>query len=116
MSGEPREGEIQQRVAVRRGEPAPAGTRLDAAGGQPAESAVGEDRLAATERLAAFAEAHGHTLLELALSWLAAHAQVASVIAGATSPAQILANVAATSAWTLTEEELAAVERLTAGP
>jgi len=77
---------------------------------------VGEDRLAATERLAAFAEAHGHTLLELALSWLAAHAQVASVIAGATSPAQILANVAATSAWTLTEEELAAVDRLTAGP
>lgn len=100
----------------RRGEPAPAGTRLDAAGGQPAESAVGEDRLAATERLAAFAEAHGHTLLELALSWLAAHPQVASVIAGATSPAQVRANVAATSAWTLTEEELAAVDRLTASP
>jgi len=58
----------------RRGEPAPAGTRLGGAGGQPAASAVGEDRLAAAERLAAFAEAHSHTLLELALSWLTAHA------------------------------------------
>ena len=38
------------------------------------------------EKLQAFAQARGHTLLELALSWLAARPNVASVIAGATRP------------------------------
>ena len=58
------------------------------------------------ERLAAFAETRGHTLLELSLSYLAAHAPVATVIAGATSEAQVRANAAATGAWALTAEEL----------
>ena len=38
------------------------------------------------EGLVAFAESRGHTLLELALSWLAARPQVASIITGATRP------------------------------
>lgn len=41
--------------------------------------------------------------------------QVASVIAGATSPAPVRANMAATSAWDLTEEEFATADRLTGG-
>jgi aryl-alcohol dehydrogenase-like predicted oxidoreductase len=88
----------------RRGVAAP-GTRLGA-GGEPAELALGEERLAATERLTDFAEARGHTLLELALSWLTAHPQVASVIAGATSAAQVRANAAATGTWRLNAAEL----------
>src|SRR5205085_2911350 len=45
------------------------------------------------EKLDAFAKARGHTLLELAFSWLAAREPVASVIAGATRPEQVGENV-----------------------
>ena len=97
--------------AYRRGRPTPRESRLGG-NGRPAEEVVGGHRLDAVERLAAYAEAHGHTLLELALSYLAAHAPVASVIAGATSPAQVRANAAATGAWALTSAELAEVGEL----
>jgi len=40
------------------------------------------------ERLTAFSEERGHTLLELAFSWLAVKPEVASVIAGATKPSR----------------------------
>ena len=98
----------------RRGRLAPAGTRLGGSGERRPEEVVGEQELAVVERLVAFAERHGHSLLELALSWLAGRPQVASVIAGAMSAEQVRANVAATTAWRLTEEELAEVDRLTA--
>jgi len=64
------------------------------------------------EALKLFAERRGHTLLELAFSWLATRPRVASVIAGATSPEQIRANAAAVN-WSLTTEELAEIDRLT---
>ena len=63
------------------------------------------------ERLREFAEKRGHTLLELAFSWLAARAPVASVIAGATKPEQVEANVRAVG-WKLTTEEMAEIDRL----
>jgi aryl-alcohol dehydrogenase-like predicted oxidoreductase len=63
------------------------------------------------EALIAFAESRGHTILELAFSWLLAHRPVASVIAGATSPEQVRANVAAAS-WSLTAAEMAEIDRL----
>jgi aryl-alcohol dehydrogenase-like predicted oxidoreductase len=65
-----------------------------------------------TEALKAFASRRGHTLLELAFSWLLSRMPVASVIAGATSPEQVRANAAAAT-WTLTNEDLAEVDRLT---
>ena len=68
-------------------------------------------KLDIVERLAGFAEARGHTLLELALSWLAARPRIASVIAGATSPEQVRANAVAVEAWRLTERELEEVDR-----
>ena len=64
------------------------------------------------ERLEAFVTARGHTLTELAFSWLAARSPVASVIAGATRPEQIDANVKA-AGWKLTAEELTEIDRLT---
>ena len=97
----------------RRGRPVPADTRLGGDGSRSAELVIGQERLAVTERLAAFAEARGHSLLELALSWLAQRPRVASVIAGATSPEQVRANVAATAAWALTAEELEEIDGLT---
>jgi aryl-alcohol dehydrogenase-like predicted oxidoreductase len=66
-----------------------------------------EETFAYLERLTAFAESRGHTLLELAFGWLAAQEGVASIIAGATAPDQIAANVKAGSSWTLSTEELA---------
>ena len=66
------------------------------------------------EALIAFAEGRGHTILELAISWLLSRKAVASVIAGATSPEQIHANAGA-AGWTLTPADLLEVDRIT-GP
>jgi aryl-alcohol dehydrogenase-like predicted oxidoreductase len=66
------------------------------------------------EKLEAFAAAHGHTMLELAFSWLAQRPQVASVIAGATRPEQIEQNVKAI-AWKLSADEMAEIDRITLG-
>jgi aryl-alcohol dehydrogenase-like predicted oxidoreductase len=76
------------------------------------QAQLAEDRLATVERLRDFAGARERTLLELAFSWLASAPVVASVIAGATRPEQVTANVAATE-WKLTPEELAEIDRLT---
>jgi aryl-alcohol dehydrogenase-like predicted oxidoreductase len=70
-----------------------------------------ETNVRIAEALKAFATARGHTLLELAFSWLATRPAVASVIAGATSPEQVRANAAAAN-WSLTQEELADIDRL----
>ena len=63
------------------------------------------------EALDAWAGEHGHTLLELAFAWLLARPAVASVIAGATKPEQVAANVAA-AGWTLTDDDLAEIDAL----
>lgn len=100
--------------AYRRGRPTPRGSRLGG-DGRPAEEVVGGDQLDVVERLAAYAEERGHTLLELALSYLAARPAVASVIAGATKSSQVRANAAASGAWALTASELQDVRRLAGG-
>ena len=92
----------------RKGKDTPADTRLALPYFQ---SRLTDDRLDKVEKLIAFAEARGHTVLELAMSWLAAEPMVASIIAGATKPEQVTANVAAVG-WKLTAEELAEVETI----
>jgi aryl-alcohol dehydrogenase-like predicted oxidoreductase len=62
--------------------------------------------------LQAFAQTRGHTLLELAFSWIAARPQVASVIAGATRVEQIEQNVKAIG-WKLSADEMAEIDRIT---
>jgi aryl-alcohol dehydrogenase-like predicted oxidoreductase len=64
------------------------------------------------EKLQAFAQARGHSMLELAFSWLAARPQVSSVIAGATRVEQVEQNVKAI-AWTLSAEEMAEIDGIT---
>jgi aryl-alcohol dehydrogenase-like predicted oxidoreductase len=71
-----------------------------------------DERLDVVRDLTAFARDRGHTLLELAISWLASQPVVASVIAGATKPDQVRANAGATG-WRLTADERAEVDRLT---
>lgn len=92
-----------------RGRPAPKGTRL---ANRSNHRFLNEDNLAIVEGLRSFAEARGHTMLELAFSWLASRPAVASVIAGATKPEQIRANVAA-AGWALTADDLAEIDRIT---
>ncbi len=94
----------------RRGEAPPEGTRL-AVWGPRGAATLSERNFDRVEALTAWAEARGHTILDLAFAWLLGHPAVSSVIAGATSPAQVAAN-AATAAWTLTAEEVAEVSAL----
>jgi aryl-alcohol dehydrogenase-like predicted oxidoreductase len=91
----------------RKGKGAPEGTRI-ADGGWLAEKFT-DRNLETIERLIAFADAHGHTLLELATSWLLRLSVVASVIAGATS-AQQVRNNAVSPDWQLTPSDIATVD------
>jgi aryl-alcohol dehydrogenase-like predicted oxidoreductase len=93
----------------RRGVAAPAGTRLSQ--DWAATRFATDDKVATAEALEAFARSSHHTLLELAISWLASHRVVASVIAGATSPEQVRQNVAA-AGWRLTESDRAEIDRI----
>lgn len=92
----------------RRGAPAPKGSRGDVGFGPKVFT---DENLSKLEKLTAFAETRGHTILELAFSWLAAQPTVASVIAGATSPEQVKANSAAAN-WKLTPADLAEISSL----
>ncbi|MET0339894.1 MAG: aldo/keto reductase [Polyangiales bacterium] len=95
----------------KRGQPAPANTRL-ADWAPLKERFLNERNEGRAEALGAFAHARGHTLLELAFSWLAANPAVSSIIAGATSPEQVRANAAAVG-WKLDGDALGEVDRLT---
>ncbi len=90
----------------RRGEPAPAGSRL---AGRPLEASD----LEAVEALERVGAERGRSLLELAVGGLASIRGIASVIAGATSPEQVRANVAA-GAWHASEDDLDAIARAVA--
>lgn len=95
----------------RAGADLPAGARIT--GSQGAQDRyLTERNWAVVEDLRAFAGGRGHTLLDLAFSWLLSFDVTSSVIAGATKPEQIDANVGAAS-WILTPEELAEVDRIT---
>jgi len=93
----------------KRGEAAPDGTRLSA--GPMAERALTDHNFDIVEPLDEYAQQRGHTLLELAFSWLASHPAVGSVIAGATKPEQVTSN-AESAGWVLTAEERADVDAI----
>jgi aryl-alcohol dehydrogenase-like predicted oxidoreductase len=95
----------------RRGEPPPPGTRLAGMPAERRETLLADATMDVVDKLEGFAQQQGHSILELAIAWLAAKAMVASVIAGATRAEQVLANVRAAD-WVLTEEELQAVDRI----
>jgi len=94
----------------RRGRPLPPGSRGEAAWGPKVFT---EAHLAIADELRTFAESRGHSLLDLAFSWLASRPAVASVIAGATSPEQALANARAAE-WKLADAEVTEVDRILA--
>ena len=89
---------------------APEGTRL---GGNSPQGAriLNEGNFEQLVKLEKFAEDRGHTMIELAFSWLASKPVVGSVIAGATKPEQVEQNARAAE-WRLTAEEMAEVDEI----
>jgi len=94
----------------KRNAPMPAGTRLTNTQ-RLADRFLTEANWQIAEKLGDFAATRGKSLLELAFSWLACRPQVSSVIAGATKPEQIEANVKAAD-WVLTSAEMAEIDRI----
>jgi aryl-alcohol dehydrogenase-like predicted oxidoreductase len=95
----------------RRGEPVPDGSRLAGWSQEVRDELLSDAAFDRIDALTRFADERGHTLLELAFSWLLAKRPVASVIAGATTAEQVRTNVEA-STWRLGGEELAALQEL----
>ncbi len=62
-------------------------------------------------KLDAYAKSRGRNVSELAIAWLLSHPWVSTVIAGATRPEQLDANLAG-AGWKLTPEEVAEVEKI----
>ena len=96
-----------------RGEPAPEGTRLSQFPEERASRVMSDRNFDQVERLRAFADARGHSILELAFAWLAAQPAMSSIIAGATSPGQVVANVGAVD-WRLSDADLVEIDELLA--
>jgi aryl-alcohol dehydrogenase-like predicted oxidoreductase len=90
----------------RRGQPRPPGTRLSDREGVFTDETF--DRLEALEE---FALERGLTLLQVAIGGLLAQPAIASVIAGATKPEQVRANVEA-AGWEPTADDVAALNSL----
>jgi aryl-alcohol dehydrogenase-like predicted oxidoreductase len=96
----------------RRGEDPPADSRfVGNPSVWPAERWLTDDAFDAVEKLESFASERGISLLELAIGGLAAMPAVGSVIAGATTPAQVRANARAAE-WQPSEADLAALRAL----
>jgi aryl-alcohol dehydrogenase-like predicted oxidoreductase len=92
--------------------PLPAGTRLARNPPRHADLFINARNWRIVEALEAFVAKRGHTLLELAMSWLASRSYISSVIAGATKPEQVEQNIAAIG-WALSAADLAEIDRIT---
>ncbi len=91
---------------IRRGAGPALGTRLAGR-----EDYITEEKLDKVEGLAEWAEQRGHSVLQVAIGALAALPGCTSVIAGATSAAQVRANAAA-GEWEPTPAELAEIDKI----
>lgn len=96
-----------------RGEEPPDGTRLSAVPEERRSRIFSDRNFDIVEKLTAFAQEREHSILDLAISWTAARPAIASVIAGATKPEQVKANVDAVG-WKLTDDEITEIDRIAA--
>lgn len=94
----------------RRGAPPPEGTRLASR-----EEYLTDSRFDIVENLSTYAAERGVALLDVAIGGLAAQPTVGSVIAGATKPEQVAANVAA-GAWQPSSADLEALDKVAPTP
>ena len=98
----------------RRGEAVPPDTRAWNNPSGLIERYMTDANLDLVEKLDRWAQEHGHRVAELAVAWLLAKAHICSVITGVTRITQLEQNVKA-SDWTLTEEQIKAVNTMLAG-
>ena len=95
---------------VRRGAELPAGSRI-----ATRSHLVTDERLDTVEALIGWGTERGISILEIAIGGLAAQPGCASVIAGATSADQVIANVAA-GEWEPSPEDLAELDKISPPP
>ena len=94
----------------RQGQAGPEGARLSA--GPMADRVLTDKNYEILGKLETFAESRGKGVLDVAFGWLIAQPHVSSVIAGATKPEQVDANVAA-GEWRMNAEDVAEVDAIT---
>lgn len=92
--------------------PAPAGSRGESS--EYVQKYMTDTNYAVLEKLITFAKDHGHEMNELAIAWLLAKPQVASVISGATTLEHVKQNATAAE-WELSKDELEEVEPILNG-
>ena len=85
------------------------------ASGEFYQRSLTDENFEKVEKLSTFAEERGHTVGELALAWLLANPAVCSVIAGASSPEQVVQNVAAAN-WDLSPDDLKGIDEIVPPP
>ncbi len=95
---------------VRRGSELPAGSRI-----ATRSHLVTDEKLDTVEALIEWGAERGISILEIAIGGLAAQPGCASVIAGATSAEQVIANAAA-GEWEPAKEELAELDKISPPP
>ena len=95
-----------------RGEPAPAGSRGES--NRYVQRYMTDENFTRVARMSAWAEARGHSMVELAHAWLLGHPEVCSVISGATKVSQIQQN-AASAEWDLDAGDMAEVNAILEG-
>ncbi|MFN8444670.1 MAG: aldo/keto reductase [Caldilineaceae bacterium] len=95
----------------KRGEPAPAGSRGESSA--YVQKYMTDANYSKVEKMETWANERGHSMAELAHSWLLGQPQVSSVISGATKLSQVQAN-AKSADWSLTAEELKEINAILA--
>lgn len=93
----------------------PADSRLAKWGAWAAGAFASPEKLDRVAKLVGLCERHGHSLLQLAMGWLAGQPAVSSVIAGVTTVAQLEQNVSA-AAWRAPAGELAEIDKVCPPP
>jgi aryl-alcohol dehydrogenase-like predicted oxidoreductase len=99
----------------RRNAAMPAGARLTLHAARYGDRFLNDATWPVVERLQSWAEGRDRTLLELAFGWLASRPCVSSIIAGATRPEQVAANVRAVERR-FTEAEMHEIDRIAPPP
>jgi aryl-alcohol dehydrogenase-like predicted oxidoreductase len=97
----------------REGQPPPSGSRGESS--TYVQGYMTPPNYAKLEKLISWAEAHNHTMTELAHAWLLAQPMVASVISGVTRVEQLVDN-AKSADWSLTPDEVGEVNAILTVP
>ena len=95
----------------RKGKPIPAGSRATWQADKQINNLLTEENLDKVEKLLPIAEELGVPLSVLALAWILRLKQISSVITGASRPAQLVSNLAA-SGLTISDDNLSAIDAI----